>query len=461
MDDTGKFNQVLPDDLSVSLRYADVGSPKIFSGGKLDDVIQNRTKALDDQLKKSNPGMNAQQRKSLIDKDINQQLQKPAVQDAIAQGNAAAIVNNAAPPSGAVANVAPNPVQVADDAARIQSEINSLKTSLDDGKAISQATINSLTDNINTLQQANVRLTQAVEKLQNSIVALRSKPLEQQVTTVAQNLDEKLSNAVSKGSVGTRVWEWTKRNKFRLLAAGTFGAVVGWAATAAARAQAANEALIASLGDVAAEHQKDLNGCFLYDRAKGTKTKIALLTCNNATLTNAIETCLTQSYTAGGSALNECSDTTFNPCIKDSTNRSGSGPLVPDACSKYLYKGTKPADVSGVTTIDACRTAGGAVLGKDQSCSIYCKTENFDLPPMIDLLCVSVDLPTAFVDLLSKLDIDPKTVYPPNPPPPPPAAGFWSQPASKPLMITAGILGGCVIVLLAVYLFRKKSSPPL
>lgn len=442
-----------------SFMYADMGSPQFKVFGRTDDAINSikaRAEALEKNLKLSNPGLTPSQRKSLISKEENKLLNVKVTQENIALGKADDVVTKSVgPPSAA----APNPTQVADDVAKMQEKVSSLQKQIVEQQNVSKAQINSLNESVTKLETQNVRLAAALEEAQSGLVALSSRTPEGQLTTVAGKMDDAASDAVAKGSLGSRAMEWVKKHKFKILAAGTFGAVVGWAATAEARAKAANTALMASLGAAAVEHQKDLNGCFLYDRAKGTKTKIALLTCNNATLTEAIQTCLTQSYTAGGSALTACSATTFNPCVKDSTNRSGSGPMAPNACSKYLYKGTKPTDVAGVTTIDACKTESGAALGANQSCSVYCKTENFDLPPMVDLLCVSVDLPTAFVDLITKLGIDPEKVYPPKDKnKAPPAAGFWSQPASTPLLITTGILGGVLLILLSVYLYRKKSS---
>lgn len=187
-------------------------------------------------------------------------------------------------------------------------------------------------------------------------------------------------------------------------------------AAAAATSTVVNEGKIhedfLSLALVAAaqRYQQDMNGCWLYDKAEGTMTKVKLLTCREDTL--GIETCPTQQYTAGrDAAITGCPTKTFNPCLKSSTQRTSSltTPRVPNVCNQYLYNSktqSAPIDLAGVTTTDAC-----SGLSPDQSCSTYCKTEMFNLPVHMELICVDMDLATAYADLMSQLNLKPAELF--------------------------------------------------
>jgi hypothetical protein len=204
----------------------------------------------------------------------------------------------------------------------------------------------------------------------------------------------------------------------------------------------------ATLVQAAEQHQQDLNGCWVYDYGKnGARTKIKLLTCGSADTSAAMETCATQNYTASTTGITECPSATFNPCVKGSKSRASgtSVPLVPNVCDYYVYNGTKPDEVNGVTVKDACKTPEGKDLDSQVVCSPYCKTGNFNLPKNTDLFCVQVDYPTALVDLLVNLGVDPNKVVPPNPD---------SNTTSKTLKIVAGVLGGIFVLLLFVYFMK-------
>lgn len=271
---------------------------------------------------------------------------------------------------------------------------------------------------------------------------------------VENELKPRASEAYSKGLVSTRVHKrlteltntssWTNRQK---LAAGVGGTLVVAAAVGALDWYLTRSNVAATV----AEHQQDLNGCWMYNRLDGTKTKVKLLSCGSLDLASAIETCTTQSFPS--SVITECPPTTFNPCTRDSTSRSTDAavPLVPNVCSAYLYNTpTAPPAIAGVTLIPACRKEDGTSLPQNQSCSPYCKTENFDLPPYLALMCIDVDFTTAFVDLVSALGYEPETIFPP---------ANATKPAdtsvSKPLLIAAAVLGGVLLVLLGIYWFKK------
>lgn len=260
------------------------------------------------------------------------------------------------------------------------------------------------------------------------------------------------ATAHTKGTISKRVFDILRNNKGKvalatvLIGSGLLNVVQGKTID-----DLEDELTDVQLAQAANEHMKDLNGCYLIDRSNNySKTKVKLLTCGHYDVAGALETCTTQSYSAG-KTLTECPATTFNPCAKGSTNRAGTGPLVPDACSTYLYKGTAPPAVAGVTVKDACKTTDGKALDEKQACSVYCKTENFELPPMVDLLCVDADYKTVFADLMAQLGIPPEELYPPASPPPPAASSF-----SKPLLITTGVTAGLFLILAVVYFLKRK-----
>lgn len=210
-----------------------------------------------------------------------------------------------------------------------------------------------------------------------------------------------------------------------------------------------------AMAGAAAQHRQDINGCWLYNKLDGTKVKVQVLSCGKLDLQGAIETCATQNYSSlAPSDVRECSTTTFNPCLADSVSRSvdSAVPLVPNICSKYVYKGAIPGAVSGVTLIDACKNLDGSALHEAQSCSPYCKTENFILPDHLGLMCIDVDYTTAFVDLVDALGYDPVVIFPPKIP----AAS--SSVFSKPLLITTAVLGFVFAILGMVYLYRRRRT---
>jgi len=274
-------------------------------------------------------------------------------------------------------------------------------------------------------------------------------------TATNEVLAANAATAHSKGTISQRVFNILKNNMGKvafatvLVGSGVLNVVQGKTID-----DLEDELTDVQLAHAANEHMKDRNGCYLIDRSKNyTKTKVKLLTCGHFDVAGALETCTTQSY-AAGKTLSECPTNTFNPCAKGSTNREGTGPLVPDACSTYLYKDTAPPAVAGVTVKDACETTDGKALDEKQACSVYCKTENFELPPMMDLVCEDMDYPTAFVDLMDQLGIPPEEVYPPVNPPPPAAMTF-----SKPLLITTGVTAGLFLILGVIYLLKRKPKP--
>ena len=201
----------------------------------------------------------------------------------------------------------------------------------------------------------------------------------------------------------------------------------------------------------AQQHQKDMNGCWLYNKVEGTLTKVKLLTCGHFAATAELETCATQAYTPGNdAAIVNCPAGTFNPCLKSSTQRTTnlSTPTVPNVCNAYLYNGsTPPLGVAGVTTTAAC-----AGVPAEQACSSYCKTELFNLPPTMQLICVDMDFATAYADLMSQLGYSPSEL-------------FVSTQAKTPVPVAPSrskvlwVLGGvAVAVLLAAagYVFMRR-----
>jgi hypothetical protein len=210
-----------------------------------------------------------------------------------------------------------------------------------------------------------------------------------------------------------------------------------------------------SLEKAGAQHQEDLNGCYLYDSITNTKKKINLLTCGDFATGQMIQTCVTQSYSPTATpqpVITECGKDVFNPCAKTAISRSSDPavPMVPNVCSLYLYKGSAPAPITGVTTQDACKTEDGKAIPVGQACSGYCKTENFNLPENLTLMCIQVDYNTAFIDLMMRLGYDPIKLFPPAPGQPPAVSTI-----SRPLAITTGVLGLAFVILLVVYMTRK------
>jgi len=294
----------------------------------------------------------------------------------------------------------------------------------------------------------------AEQKVKDAVV--EPAPVEEKTIEifVEGELKPRASEAYSKGLVSTRVYKrlteltntssWTNRQK---LAAGVGGTLVVAAAVGALDWYLTRSNVAAAV----AEHQQDLNGCWMYNRLDGTKTKVKLLSCGSLDLASAIETCTTQSFPS--SVITECPTTTFNPCTRDSTSRSTDAavPLVPNVCSAYVYNTpTAPPAIAGVTLIPACRKEDGTALPQNQSCSPYCKTGNFDLPPYLALMCIDVDFTTAFVDLVSALGYEPETIFPPAN-----ATKPVDTSVSKPLLIAAAVLGGVLLVLLGIYWFKK------
>lgn len=266
-------------------------------------------------------------------------------------------------------------------------------------------------------------------------------------------IEQKRTAAFSAGKISKAVSELLSTRTFATLAAATLvGVVVGSAVKFSEQSDAINSSILQNqLGQAAEQYQRDTNGCYLYDRrpnASVAKRKISLLTCGQFDIASSLETCTTQTYTTG-TTLSDCAENTFNPCAKGSTNRAASGPLVPDACSTYVYKTTVPPVVPGVTVKDACKTEDGKVLNENQACSLYCKTSNFNLPAMMDLVCIQVDYPTAYADLLNQLDIPPEDVFVPPP-------SLASTSVSKPLLIAAMALGGLFILLGGIYWTRRR-----
>jgi len=273
-----------------------------------------------------------------------------------------------------------------------------------------------------------------------------------QVVALQSKLMTRAKKAVSKGEVTPRVAEkldlekrsiWKDRAKIAAETGVVLSAVGGlaaylWYILSNAFAQAT------------VEHQKDLNGCFLIDKQRNTKTKVELLSCGHYAIGATIETCATQSWspsTAVGT-ITECPDNTFNPCLQESKSRSQdqSVPLVPNVCDKYLYKSPAPASITGVTVVDAC------TLKETEACSVYCNTDNFKLPPYMELLCVSVDYPTAFASLVDKLGYDLTEVFPETAQS---SSSASTSAVSKPLLIGAAIAGAIFLVLLMYKLLAK------
>jgi hypothetical protein len=272
-------------------------------------------------------------------------------------------------------------------------------------------------------------------------------------TTASKNLLEsgtELTKRAEASATSPRVKKWFKRLGVFLGGAGILFLGAGLEDIIAA----CTEATIAAAAD---DHQQDQNGCWLIDSIALTETKVKLLTCGSFDVSTAMETCATQTYTGNNaSTLTSCPDNTFNPCAKSSRSRATdqSVPLVPDVCDLYLYKDTAPAAVTGVTTKNACLDADGAALKDTQACSVYCSTENFNLPPHQTLVCRSLTYPEAYAHLLATIGIDPGEVFPPKDEEKKPPAGSTAAASgmSKPLIIAAAVLGSIALSLLVLYI---------
>jgi hypothetical protein len=222
---------------------------------------------------------------------------------------------------------------------------------------------------------------------------------------------------------------WLYRNKNNLSVLGTVGgAITGLALSLDKKA----------LRDEAINRQKETNGCFLINLITNEKTKISLLTCGDFDTGKVIQTCATQLYTSGAT-INECPTSTFNPCTINSKSRSSDPavPLVPNVCDKYLYKGTAPSPVEGVTTLTACPDTVSS------PCSGYCKSANFNLPENFELQCIDVDYMTIYLNLVEEIGYDANTLFPPK---------IASSTPAKALIIATAVLG-TVFLLVAVYYY--------
>jgi hypothetical protein len=311
---------------------------------------------------------------------------------------------------------------------------------------------------------------------------------------VGRELVEKVNAGASKGRFGPSVREFVKKYQSELFAVGMFivaGPLMGYItadavdsttsttpATSATLDQRAPFAAAAATQNIPNEdearydayslflinaaliHQKDVNGCWLYDKLRGTLTKVKVLSCGRVTLDNAMDTCPTQNYAPGlDASIQSCPSTLFNPCLKSSSRRTPNAttPAVPNVCDRYVYNtngaanGSRPAAVTGVTAIDAC-----AGLEADQTCSTFCKADQFNLPEYMQLICINMDLPTAYADFISELGLKPVEMFSSakanNSPPPSPKSGsalLW-------------ILGGASAILLGLVVYalirRKRSS---
>ncbi len=208
------------------------------------------------------------------------------------------------------------------------------------------------------------------------------------------------------------------------------------------------------------------SGCYVYDQLTTALTRIDLLTCGNAPADPAaLTTCVTQSYsptsgsTTVSSGISSCGEKTFNPCLSTANSRAPASsklPLVPNVCDKYLYKGTAPPAVTGVTAVNACKTTDQKDLPPEQTCSPYCSTEYFKLPSTQSLICFSPDFVPALLSLAKDAGITPEDVTGvPEDPDPNEDGEADSVPVSKALIISAASLGGLMLVLVAVWLYLK------
>jgi hypothetical protein len=260
---------------------------------------------------------------------------------------------------------------------------------------------------------------------------------------------EKLTKGAEASKASSKVKKWFKR-------LGVFIGAVSVLFVGAALEDIIALATETTLAAAAEEHQKDQNGCWLIDSIALTETKVKLLTCGTFDVSTAMETCASQTYTpANAATITKCPATTFNPCAKSSRSRATdqSVPLVPDVCDMYLYKGTAPTAVTGVTTKNACLNTDGTPLKDTEACSVFCSTANFNLPSHQVLVCRSLTYPEAYAHLLATIGVDPSKVFPPKGETNPTETSGAPQltAVSKPLVITAAVLGGVFLILLAIY----------
>lgn len=143
------------------------------------------------------------------------------------------------------------------------------------------------------------------------------------------------------------------------------------------------------------DHQKFLNGCYFHNKIEGTLKKVQLLSCGSvATGENAMETC---SFSGNIPSRDSCPENTFVPCL-DAT------------CTSIVYNGPVPNVTSSVTKQNACPTTND-----NAPCSAFCRADNFALPEYVELICVNVDLKTAYVDLMDALGYNVQEMFPASP----------------------------------------------
>lgn len=270
--------------------------------------------------------------------------------------------------------------------------------------------------------------------------------------TALTKLDGAVDDAARAGRISARVRDklkngvqWARKNPGKIVVAGGLSAILYFAFRDSSDTY----------------HSETREGCYLYDHDTGAFNRVDLLTCGNvAASTTAMPTCATQSFTAGSTTtINECEPTQFNPCAKTAKSRStvATTPMVPNVCDTYLYKGTAPTAVDGVTTRDACKTETGAALPPGQTCSPYCKTENFDLDENQALICYSGNFLPKFIELASALKIEPHDVTGTPPPGTPPPPGGQAK-RTKILTIAAASVGGLAFVLMCIWVYLKYFS---
>jgi len=269
--------------------------------------------------------------------------------------------------------------------------------------------------------------------------------------TALNKLDDAVDDAAKAGRISGRVRDklkngaqWARKNPGKIVGAGALTAILYFA--------------LRDSSDTF--HSETREGCYLYDHDTGVFSRVDLLTCGNvAASSTSMPTCATQSFTTESTTtFNECELTQFNPCTKTAKSRSSvaTTPLVPNVCDTYLYKGTAPPAVTGVTTRDACKTETGAALPPGQTCSPYCKSENFDLDENQALICYPNQFLPKFIELASALKIEPHDVT--GTPPPDDEDSADSSKRTKILTIAAASVGGLAFLLMCVWVYLKYFS---